>query len=166
MFAERYDRKENIKYPNMEDEENKDDKVEVSETSYLKMRAEGCYSHPLNHKIKKRYIKEIRGRIYEVIEAEPYSKQKGDAYQMDSFFKHEGFLFVIFADRRCITAWPEYEKLETYINLGVSTYGAAIEKQIEMKMDSEIKEKMRKELEEKGYIENCCENIWMRLLDQ
>ncbi len=157
LFAERYDRKENIKYPNMEDEENKDDKVEVSETSYLKMRAEGCYSHPLNHKIKKRYIKEIRGRIYEVIEAEPYSKQKGDAYQMDSFFKHEGFLFVIFADRRCITAWPEYEKLETYINLGVSTYGAAIEKQIEMKMDSEIKEKMRKELEEKGYIENCCE---------
>ena len=153
MFVRIYDKNDNSKYPDMEDEDNK--KKKILENQYLKM--DSLYAHSIDYKIINRYIKEIRGKLYEVIELEAYSRQDKNVYQMDSFFKHEEMLLVMFANRRCITTWRGYENLETFVNLGLSISGSGTAKQIEMQMNPQIRDQMRKELEEKGYIENCCE---------
>lgn len=153
FFVRIYDKNDNSKYPDMEDEDNK--KKKILENQYLKM--DSLYAHSIDYKIINRYIKEIRGKLYEVIELEAYSRQDKNVYQMDSFFKHEEMLLVMFANRRCITTWRGYENLETFVNLGLSISGSGTAKQIEMQMNPQIRDQMRKELEEKGYIENCCE---------
>ena len=153
FFVRIYDKNDNSKYPDMEDEDNK--KKKILENQYLKM--DSLYAHSIDYKIINRYIKEIRGKLYEVIESEAYSRQDKNVYQMDSFFKHEEMLLVMFANRRCITTWRGYENLETFVNLGLSISGSGTAKQIEMQMNPQIRDQMRKELEEKGYIENCCE---------
>ena len=58
----------------------------------LNMRNNRDYDHPLNHKIKKQFIYNIDGILYEVCVAVPFLRQNDDPYERDSFFKLEQFL--------------------------------------------------------------------------
>lgn len=156
IFIRRYDEKDDVKCTSEVEDDNFTDIMNSSET-ILAMQADGVFEHPLNHKIKKQFIHNIDGILYEVRVAVPYLRQNDDPYERDSFFKLEQFLVVLFANRRCIYAWPEYRELQTYVNLGLKNYGHGIEKQVEMQLDTEIRELLKTELLEHGYIENCCD---------
>lgn len=156
IFIRRYDEMNHEKYAGKVVDSQFADVI-TSKEILLDMWKNGAYDHPLNHKIKKQFIYNMDGILYEVRVAVPYLRQNDDPYERDSFFKLEQFLVVLFANRRCIYAWPEYRELQTYVNLGLRNYGHGIEKQVEMQLDTEIRELMKTELLEYGYIENCCD---------
>lgn len=134
-------------------------------TTILDLDAPGAENHPLNHRIKTHFIYKIQDIIYEAFTAEPYLKQDDKSYERDGFFKREQILEMLFTNRRCILAWPGYEELQTYINLGLRIYGNILEKQVEMQLDSKIRREISMELQQKGYIANCRERYLDSIVD-
>ena len=131
----------------------------VNENELLDLDAKSAFSHPINHKIKESFIYKVDGIPCEIFVAEPYRKQGDEPYERDIYFKRKQFLEIMFGNRRCIEAWPRYEALQTGINSGSRNHGTRVEKEIEMGISAEILEKMAAELNEKGYIADCCKRF-------
>lgn len=155
-FIKRYDKDDDMKWAlNLTDPDFA--KLIGQETKFLDFNAEEGYHHPLNHRIKRRFIYNLDGILHEVYIVEPYMKQDDFVYKRDTFFKHEQFLHVLFGNRRCISAWPEYERLQTTINSGVGFGPERLQKQIEMQIDPLIKQQLMDELLDIGCISDCCQ---------
>lgn len=122
---------------------------------FFHMEAEGSLHHPINHRLKKRFIYFRNEKLYEVRIAEPFLTQNDEVYEMDDFFKIQNLLEIIFVNRRCITTWAEFSNLQTFINWGLSRYGGIPERQIEVEMNEKIKEQIATELLSEGYVKEC-----------
>lgn len=166
VFVRRYDKDKENTYSDLI--KNGDPKFSglIKETKkMLNLDARDAVNHPLNHRIKKHFIYKEQDTAYEVFMAEPYLKQDDKPYERDGFFKREQILEILCSDRRCILAWPDYEELQTYINSGLRIHGSGLEKQIEMQLDTRIRQEISMELKLNGYIANCSEIYLGRIVD-
>lgn len=166
VFVRRYDKDKENTYSDLI--KNGDPKFSglIKETKkMLNLDARDAVNHPLNHRIKKHFIYKEQDTVYEVFMAEPYLKQDDKPYERDGFFKREQILEILCSDRRCILAWPDYEELQTYINSGLRIHGSGLEKQIEMQLDTRIRQEISMELKLNGYIANCSEIYLGRIVD-
>ncbi len=136
----------------------------IEEKELLDMNAKGSSLHPLNHRIKECFMYSLDKTLYEIYVAEPYLKQNHEPYERDDFLKRELFLQVLFGNRRCIPAWPDFRNLQTYINLRVSYHSSYLDMQVEMALDLTIKDEISNELQLNGYILDCTTRYLERII--